>query len=81
MNQRRLSPDERNALRILARASDGCTKASLLAEGLTIDILADFIHKGLASSRLRLLRGPGRGHIEVVWMLITAAGTQALAER
>jgi hypothetical protein len=81
MNQHRLSADQRRALRIIARATDGCTEASMLAHGFTIDMLAGFVRDGLARTGRRMLRGPGRGHVEVVWMVITDAGTEALAER
>jgi hypothetical protein len=81
MNPRRLTADQRRALRIIARAADGCTEASLLAHGFSIDVLAGFVRDGLISVGRRTLRGPGRGHVDVVWMVITDAGKEALAER
>jgi DNA-binding MarR family transcriptional regulator len=68
-----LTNEQRRALRILARYLDGCAEAVLLAEGFSVGQLALLALEGLAETR----RGQGG---QRVWIRITEAGRQAIAE-
>jgi hypothetical protein len=45
-----MSAERHRALEILAGSSFGCTEATLLAHGLTTDLLVDLVHEGLATA-------------------------------
>jgi hypothetical protein len=47
----KLTDEERRALRILARHSDGCTEAIMLAHGFKIDQLARLVLDGFLQVR------------------------------
>jgi hypothetical protein len=70
-----LTNEQRRALRILARHLDGCAEAVLLAEGFSVGQLAELAIEGLAETRRAQVGSQHR-----VWMKITEAGRQAIAE-
>jgi hypothetical protein len=74
-----LSDQERRALNLLADHSDGCDEAALLAEGATVGQLAGLVIDGFATGRVAHTAVDGREK-PVVWMKITEAGRQAIAE-
>jgi hypothetical protein len=47
-------PQQRRALRFLARHPDGCAEAELLVDGFTIGELTDLVIDGLATGRVAL---------------------------
>jgi hypothetical protein len=71
----KLNDEQRRALRILARRLDGCAEEVLLAEGFSVGQLTVLVREGLAETRL--VQGGTR---QRVWMQITEAGRQAIAE-
>jgi hypothetical protein len=74
-----LTPEQRRALRRLARHPDGCAEAELLVDGFTIGQLTDLVIDGLATGRVARMVLDGREK-SVVWMRITEAGRKAIAE-
>jgi hypothetical protein len=62
---------------LLAGHSDGCDEAVLLADGFTVGELAALVMDGFAKSRPTVT--PVSGPV-VVWVRITAAGREAIAE-
>ncbi len=76
--ERHLSAKQRWALEILAAAGlRGCTGATLLAHGFSVDMLADVVHEGLATAH-RQTRTVGRRKIQFARRVITDAGRKAL---
>src|SRR6266852_5792538 len=76
--ERHLSAKQRRALEILAAAGlRGCTGATLLAHGFSVDMLADLVHDGLATAHRETMR-VGRRKIQIARMRITDAGRTAL---
>ncbi len=76
--ERHLSAKQREALEILAAAGlRGCTGATVLADGFSVDMLADLVHDGLATAH-RQTRRVGRRKIQFACMMITDAGRTAL---
>jgi hypothetical protein len=76
--ERRLSAEQRRALKILAAAgSDGCTGATLLAHGFSVYMLANIIRDGFASAHRETVR-VGKRKIRVVRVWIADAGQRAL---
>jgi hypothetical protein len=73
-----LSDDDRRALDVLARHSDGCDEAALLADGFTIRLLAGLVIDGFAAGSVARIALDGRQK-PVVWMKITEAGRQAIS--
>ena len=73
------SDDDRRALDVLARHSDGCDEAMLLADGFTIRLLGGLVIDGFASGSVARIALGGREK-PVVWMKITEAGRQAIAD-
>jgi hypothetical protein len=73
-----LSTEQRRALKLLAGSPDGCTMSIMLAHGLKPELLADLVRGGLATAKPETVRAGGKS-IEVVRMLITDAGRQAIA--
>jgi hypothetical protein len=71
--------DDRRALDVLARHSDGCDEAVLLAGGFTIRLLAGLVIDGFASGSVARIAVDGREK-SVVWMKITEEGRRAIAE-
>jgi hypothetical protein len=76
--ERHLSAKQRWALEILAAAGlRGCTGATLLAHGFSVDMLADLVHDGLATAHRQTMR-IGRRKIQIARMRITDAGRRAI---
>jgi hypothetical protein len=74
---RAVSPDHRRALGVLAGSAHGCTQAIMLAHGFSAKMLADLVRDGLATIEPGTVRASVR-QIEVMWLMITEAGRQAL---
>jgi hypothetical protein len=66
-------------LELLAGSPRGYTKARLLADGFTVDILADLVREGLATPQRGTLRVGGRT-IRVERYRITDDGRKAIEE-
>jgi hypothetical protein len=75
----KLSDEERRALNLLAGHSYGCDEAVLLAQGVTIGQLAGLVIDGFAMGSVARITLDGR-ESPVIWMKITEAGRQAIAE-
>ena len=72
----RLSPEERQALELLAGDPQGATEELLvLAHGFDSDMIAGLVHSGLA--RRENMKAGSRA-IEVVRIRITGAGRRAI---
>jgi hypothetical protein len=86
----KLTDEQQRALRLLARTPKGCTKASLMAHGVPIEMLEKLVTAGLAEawSEEIISRHPGRSpwqpgrrkRLKVGWMEITEEGRKAIAE-
>jgi hypothetical protein len=75
----RLSPEERQALELLASDPQGATDELLvLVHGFDSNMIADLVESGLAMARLENMKSGSRA-IEVVRIRITGAGRDALA--
>jgi hypothetical protein len=74
----RLTEEQRQTLELLAGAPRGATKALLLADGFTVDMLADLVREGLATPQRGTSRVGGR-EIKVERYRITDDGRDALA--
>jgi hypothetical protein len=75
----RLTPEQREALELLASEPQGATEELLvLAHGFDGDIIAGPVRSGLAMARRENMKAGGRA-IEVVRIRITGAGRKALA--
>jgi hypothetical protein len=46
-----LSAEQRQVLELLAGSPRGCTKGRLLADGFTVDMLADLVREGLVTAQ------------------------------
>src|SRR5262249_16338298 len=55
-----LTAEQRRVLELLAGSPRGYTKGRLLADGFTVDILADLVREGLATPQRGTLRVGGR---------------------
>jgi hypothetical protein len=75
----KLSNDELRVLRLLARSENGCTEPAIVAQGFTLDQIADLIFRGLAKREVRNMPVDGR-QVKIVRMQITPAGLQAIAD-
>ena len=77
--EHRLSPEEREALELLASDPQGATEELLvLAHGFDGDMIAGLIRSGLAMPRRENMKVGDRA-VEVVRIRITGAGRDALA--
>jgi hypothetical protein len=74
-----LNENERRALEALSRHPDGCDEAELLADGASIGELAGLVIDGFATGSVARVVRDGREK-PVVWMTITEAGRQAIAD-
>jgi hypothetical protein len=74
---RSISAERRRALRLLAGSPLGRTEATLLAHGVTTELLGLLVRDGLATTQPGTA---GRRQIKVVWVMITDAGQRALAD-
>jgi hypothetical protein len=72
-----LSAEQRRALEFLAAIPGGYTKGRLLADGFTVDILADLVREGLATAQRGTLRVGGRT-IRIERYRVTDAGRSVL---
>jgi hypothetical protein len=68
-----LSAEQRRALELLAASPRGCTEGRLLADGFTVDMLADLVREGLATAHRETMRVGGR-QIRIERYRITDAG-------
>lgn len=74
-----LTPEQRRALAMLAKASrNGATQSLLMAHGFSISMIAGLVNHGLATLTHEKVRTGGKT-IEVGKVRITAAGRAALA--
>ena len=71
---------QRRALRLLADAQHGRTVANMLAHGFTNALLDRLAGDGLATIQPGTIRTATR-RITVIWVVITEAGQQALADK
>jgi hypothetical protein len=72
-----LSAEQRRALELLAGGPRGATKARLLTDGFTVDMLADLVREGLATAQRETMR-VGSREIRVERYRITDAGRNAI---
>jgi hypothetical protein len=72
-----LNADQRQVLELLAGSPRGYTKGRLLADGFTVDTLADLVREGLATAHRGAVRAGGR-QIRVERYRITDAGRRAI---
>jgi hypothetical protein len=72
-------PELRQVLDLLAGSPRGCTKARLLADGFTVDMLADLVRDGLVTTQRGTLRAGGRT-IRIERYRITDDGRKAIEE-
>ena len=72
-----LNAEQRRALELLAGGPRGYTKGRLLADDFTVDMLADLVSEGLATTQRETLR-VGKRKIQFARMMITVAGKRAL---
>ena len=78
-NRRAPSP-KRQALELIADASNGCTEAVMLAHGFPVALLADLCIAGLAIAMVDRMVA-GERTVEVVRLKITEAGLRVLSTR
>jgi hypothetical protein len=71
--------ERRQVLNLLAASPGGYTKGRLLADGFTVDMLADLVREGFATTQRGTLRVGGRT-IKVERYRITDDGRRALKE-
>lgn len=77
--KRRLSPEERRALQLLASNPNGATEELLMdSHGFTRRMLTGLVDDGLTTARRQSIKAPGGRTFEVVRMMITDAGRRAL---
>jgi hypothetical protein len=74
-----LSTEQRRALVLLAGSPRGYTKGRLLADGFTVDTLADMVRERLAAAQRETMRVGGRT-IRVECYRITDAGRRVIEE-
>jgi len=76
--RRRLGPEQRQALELLASDPHGATENLLvLAHGFDGDMIAGLVHEGLATAKRESMKAGGKT-IEVVRIRITKVGRQAV---
>jgi hypothetical protein len=68
-----MSPDQLRALSILAGSPNGCTAATMIAQGFTIDFVVELIKAGLATVTAEHMIAGGKP-IEVRRLRITDEG-------
>ena len=76
---RRPNPDRHRALELLAASRQGYGKAILRAHGFSIDMMAELVKAGLATTKRERMIGANDRPTDVVRVRITDAGQQALA--
>jgi hypothetical protein len=72
-----LTADQRRALVFLARSTDGCPKALMLAHGFPAPLLAHLIGAGFVAAENREIRASGRV-LAMERLRITEAGRRAI---
>jgi hypothetical protein len=72
-----LNSERQRALRLLAKAPNGCTEALMLAHGFTYELLDRLVVQGVATTQRHRMRA-GRRSIEMTWLTITDGGRRAL---
>jgi hypothetical protein len=72
-----LNAEQLQALELIASGPSGCTKGRMLANGFTVDMLADLVREGLATAHRGTVRAGGRA-ISVERYRITDAGRRAI---
>jgi hypothetical protein len=77
MKPRKLTSEEYEALRLLARSPDGCRQSIVMAHGLKVGTMEDLSRTGLAIAELRSMIVSRRATL-VPWMKITDEGRRAL---
>jgi hypothetical protein len=76
--KRRLSPEERHALELLATSPNGTTADLLMqSHGFTRRMLAGLVNAGLAAARRQMIKAGARA-IEVNRITITDLGLRAI---
>jgi hypothetical protein len=68
----RLGTEERSALELLAKSSNGCTTSILLAHGFTSTLVAELIANGFAAAKSERMRA-GQRTVDVTRVRITIA--------
>jgi hypothetical protein len=76
-SKRRPAPSRRRALELLAASRDGCAEALMLANGFTVEQLAELVRAGLASAEPERVVMDGRT-IEVARVRLTETGWRML---
>jgi hypothetical protein len=69
-------PEHRRALALLADAPNGMTEAALMAQGVTLQTIADLVNAGHASESFDHVMAGDRP-VEVIRVRISKAGRQA----
>jgi hypothetical protein len=78
LNRPKINADHRRALELLAVAGlQDCTGATLLAQGVRMDVLADLVRAGLVIAYREPMNASQR-QIDVARIRITNAGRRAL---
>ncbi len=75
----KLRDEQRRALRLLGRHPDGCTEALMLAHGFRLTMLAELAAGRLLRVDTHNAHAGGRQKM-IVWMQITTAGRNAIAD-
>jgi len=78
-SRRRLLPDHRRALELLASCRDGCPEAMMVAHGFTARQLTALVRTGLATATAERVIA-GKTPMQVTRLRITDAGRRALAD-
>jgi hypothetical protein len=76
---RKLTEEQRRALRVLSRHPTGCAEALLRAHGFSVEQLAGLVSRGFATMEPTLIDASSEKRL-VVWMQITAAGREAIGQ-
>jgi hypothetical protein len=76
-SRRRLTAEERHALKILSNSRDSCSQSIMMAYGLPLGVLRQIVRDGLVRES-REVRDGGTGAITVTVLRITAEGQLAI---
>jgi hypothetical protein len=66
-------------LELLAASRDGCTKAIMLADGFSIDMLVELVNAGLATTKAEG-SPPADLKMEIARVRVTEAGQRAVEQ-
>ena len=75
-----LNDEQRRALRLLAHLPDGCAQTALFEAGFSLGQLAGLVVEGFATAKPNMTYDNRQEGRTIVWMQITEAGRQAIAE-